>query len=62
MNNIQKMGSNNENLFDQICVVSRKGRLVVWGGRDRANTTEFQMVFFNLSNLLIRSFNFKTID
>ena len=25
------------------------------GGRDRANITEFQMAFFNLSHLLIRS-------
>ena len=31
MDNIQKMGSNNENFFDQICIVGRKDRLVVWG-------------------------------
>ena len=31
VSHIQKMGSNNENFFDQICIVSRKDHVVVWG-------------------------------
>lgn len=32
-----------------------------FGGQDRANITEFQMAFFNLSNLLIRSLILKQL-
>lgn len=38
------------------------GKIVsLFGGRDRANITEFQMAFFNLSNLLIRSLILKQL-